>query len=83
MVIEVKSNIVENTLPVELHNKVLESDEFLGHYPPPFLYRFRQNMTWYNYSANSPNVNVFWWTNVFFIRIDVLRKKNTAISVCF
>ena len=37
VVIEVKINIVENTLPVELHNKILESDEFLGHYPPPFL----------------------------------------------
>jgi hypothetical protein len=39
MVIEVKIDAVENTLPVELHDKVLESDEFFGHYPPPFLYR--------------------------------------------
>ena len=39
MVIEVKIDAVENTLPVELHDQVLESDEFFGHYPPPFLYR--------------------------------------------
>jgi hypothetical protein len=37
MVIEVKIDAVENTLPVELHGEVPESDEFLGHYPPPFL----------------------------------------------
>ena len=37
MVFNVEIDSVENTLPVELHAKVLESDEFLGHYPPPFL----------------------------------------------
>ena len=38
VVIEVKIDAVENTLPVELHGKILESDEFFGHYPPPFLF---------------------------------------------
>ena len=37
MVVKVKIDAVENTLPVELHGKVLESDEFFRHYPPPFL----------------------------------------------
>ena len=37
MIIDIKIDVVENTLPVELHGKIPESDEFLGHYPPPFL----------------------------------------------
>ena len=81
MGIEVKINIVENTLPVELHNKILESDEFLSHYPPPFLYRFRHNLTCYNYIVNFPNVNGFCGTNTFFIRIDI-KIKGTEVSQC-
>ena len=38
VIVEIKIDAVENTLPVELHGQVLESDEFLGHYPPPFLF---------------------------------------------
>ena len=83
MVIDVEIDVVEYTLPVELHGKIPEPDEFLGHYPPPFLYRFRQNLTWYNYSANSSNVNVFWWTNVFFIRIVVILKGAEETSAPF
>jgi hypothetical protein len=37
MVIDIEIDAVENTLPVELHGKIPEPDEFLGHYPPPFL----------------------------------------------
>ena len=37
MIIKVQIDAVENTFPVELHGKILESDEFFGHYPPPFL----------------------------------------------
>ena len=37
MVIKIEVDTVKYPLPVELHGKVLESDEFLSHYPPPFL----------------------------------------------
>ena len=37
MVIKVEIDTVEYPFPVELHNKVLESDELFRHYPPPFL----------------------------------------------
>ena len=37
VIVEVKIDAVENTLPVELHGKIPEPDEFFRHYPPPFL----------------------------------------------
>lgn len=45
--------------PVELHGQVLESDEFLGHYPPPFLSRFYFTPKYdrYYYTVNFCNVN--------------------------
>ena len=38
MVVDVEIDAVEYALPVELHDEILEPDEFLGHYPPPFLF---------------------------------------------
>ena len=38
MVVDVEIDAVEYALPVELHGEILEPDEFLGHYPPPFLF---------------------------------------------
>jgi len=37
MIVKIEIDTVKYPLPVELHDKVLESDEFFGHYPPPFL----------------------------------------------
>ena len=59
VIVEIKIDAVENTLPVELHGQVLESDEFLGHYPPPFLPRFCFTPKYdrYYYTVNFCNVN--------------------------
>ena len=59
MVIDIEIDAVEYTLPVELHGKILESDEFLGHYPPPFLCVFLSQYDKYNYILNLPDVNDF------------------------
>ena len=37
MVVNVKIDTIKYPLPVELHGQILEPDEFLCHYPPPFL----------------------------------------------
>ena len=37
LVVKIEVDTIKYPLPVELHHKILESDEFLGHYPPPFL----------------------------------------------
>ena len=50
MVVNVEIDAVEYTLPVELHDEILEPNEFLGHYPPPFLYKVSQ----YRYILKSP-----------------------------
>ena len=54
MVIEVKIDAVENTLPVELHGKIPEPDEFFGHYPPPFLFEKCVDYDNYRYTPKSP-----------------------------
>ena len=37
MIVDIEIDAVEYTLPVELHDEILEPNEFFGHYPPPFL----------------------------------------------
>ena len=70
MIVNIEIDTVENTLPVELHDKVPESDEFFRHYPPPFLFFIRrppqkghttplQYFDKYNYIRKLGNVNAF------------------------
>ena len=59
MVVDIEIDAVEYTFPVELHGKIPESDEFLGHYPPPFLCVFLSQYDKYNYILNFPDVNDF------------------------
>ena len=59
MVVDIEIDAVEYTFPVELHGKIPESDEFLGHYPPPFLCVFLSQYDKYNYIINFADVNDF------------------------
>ena len=38
VIVKIEIDTIKYPLPVELHSKILESDEFFGHYPPPFLF---------------------------------------------
>ena len=37
-VIKIEVDTIKYPFSVELHNKILESDQLFGHYPPPFLF---------------------------------------------
>jgi hypothetical protein len=37
MVFNIEIDAIKHPFTVKLHHEVLEPDEFLGHYPPPFF----------------------------------------------